>query len=336
MESLNVGIIRLSSLGDIITSLVFVEFLKSYNANKHIEISFIVDSAFRDIVADSPLIDNIIDLPLRAAKRDKKLVFEAIKRVRNLNRFDMLIDAQGLLKTALVGKFIKKDIFVGFDKDSAREKIASFFYDKKAHIAYKEHILKRQYELFRIAFLDICKMPKAFDLDILNARNTTIDSTFKAKDRIANILSPFVNNTKILFISEASKKDKQYPLKSFLQLALAIKNDIKNAKILLIWDKNEENIREFAKSDDVFFVLPHLNLDEIKALLSKMDLVIGGDTGITHCAWALKIPSITIYTSTNINRFILEGKKHFSHSLDSTNKQDFTNELIKSVKKAIL
>lgn len=344
-STLKIAIIRLSSLGDIITSLVFVEFLRrslSDSAGRKIEIAFVVDSAFRAIVEDSLLIDKIIDLPLRAAKKDKKLIFAIIKKVRNLWHFDMVIDAQGLIKTAIVGKCMQKRQFIGFDKDSIREKIASFFYDKKAQIPYNEHILKRQYELFKVAFLPYCQMPDEFDLAMLDSRHKIIGCSKKAKDKIATLLAPFAKNRKILFILETSKKHKNYPLESFLNLALAIKGEIDSAKIFLIWDKDESAIAEFGKSDEIFCVLPHLDFDEIKALLGSMDLVIGGDTGITHCAWALKIPSITIYISTNINRFKLDGERHFSHSLhsscDSTQPLDstkFTKELMTSVKKAL-
>lgn len=346
-STLKIAIIRLSSLGDIITSLVFVEFLRrsvgdSAKCDRKIEIAFVVDSAFRAIIEDSPLIDEIIDLPLRAAKKDKRLIFAIIKKVRNLWHFDMVIDAQGLIKTALVGKCMQKRQFIGFDKDSIREKIAAFFYDKKAKIPYKEHILKRQYELFKVAFLPYCQMPEEFDLAMLDARHKIFGCSKQAKDKIATLLTPFAKNRKILFVLETSKKHKNYPLESFLNLAIAIKSEINLAKIFLIWDKDRSAIAEFGKSDEIFCVLPHLDFDEIKALLGSMDLVVGGDTGITHCAWALKVPSITIYISTNINRFKLEGERHFSHSLDFScdstqqlDSSDFTNELMTSIKKAL-
>lgn len=332
-STLKIAIIRLSSLGDIITSLVFMEVLRRYlqESGKKIEITFIVDSAFRAIVEHSLLIDNIIDLPLRSAKKDKKLIIKIFKTLRNLPKFDIVIDAQGLLKSAIVGSFIKKNQFVGFSKDSAREKIAAFFYQKTAEIPYNKHILKRQYELFRVAFLEICKMPKDFCLQMLDSRHLSIDSSLCAKNHIANILSPFREYKKILFISESSKKDKEYPLLAFFYLAMRIKREIKNAKIFLIWDKNEAKIRDFSQKDDIFYLLPHLNFDEIKALLSNMDLVIGGDTGITHCAWALKVPSITIYISTNIKRFRLDGERHFSHLLNLP-KIDLLDDLLDNKK----
>lgn len=321
---LKVGIIRLSSLGDIISTVVFLDFIRAKfrQCGQKIEITFIVDTQFRDILADSAMIDRIVDLPLRASKKNKKLLFEIYKKTRQLGRFDILIDAQGLLKSALIGTLIKKKKFVGFSADSAREKVASLFYNKRAKIPYSAHILKRQYELFRVAFevdsanaLDSAvKWGQDFCLDFLENRNRAIASSTQAQAKIAEILAPFKANKKILFLSEASKRDKEFPLASFYALSQAIKREFEGAKIFLLWDKNEREIKVLGGKDEIFYTLPHLNLDEIKALLARVDLVIGGDTGITHAAWAMRVPSVTVYISTDIKRFALGGENHFSLS----------------------
>ena len=326
-STLKVAIIRLSSLGDIIVALVFLDLIKGKFTNRNVEISWIVDSQFRGILENSPLVDKIIDLPLRQSKKNKRLIFSIIKKVRSLGRFDKVIDSQGLLKSALIGKMLKKSEFIGYDKDSIREKIASFFYTKKAQIAYNEHILKRQYELFKVAF-DSVAWEGDFRLEMLDSRNRAIDSSKNAKAKIAEIIAqsdknpqnteniaPHKANKKILFLCETSKADKEFALTSFYALAKGLWSAYHNATIFLIWDKKESEIRALGAMDSRFCVLPHLNFDEIKALLGNMDLVIGGDTGITHCAWAMRVPTITIYVSTNIKRFALGGEKHYSLSV---------------------
>ena len=314
-SALKVGIIRLSSLGDIISTVVFLDFIRAKfrQCGQKIEITFIVDTQFREILADSAMIDRIIDLPLRASKKNKKLLFEIYKKTRQLGRFDILIDAQGLLKSALIGTLIKKKKFVGFSADSAREKVASLFYNKRAKISYNAHILKRQYELFKVAFDEVA-WEGDFRLQMLDSRNRTIDSSKSAKAKIAEILAPHKANKKILFLCETSKADKEFSLTSFYAIADGLWSDYKKATIFLIWDKKENEIRALGARDSRFCVLPHLDFDEIKALLGSMDLVIGGDTGITHTAWAMRVPSVTLYISTDIERFALGGENHFSIS----------------------
>jgi len=53
-------------------------------------------------------------------------------------------------------------------------------------------------------------------------------------------------------------------------------------------------------------IVPKINLNELKALVSKADLVIGGDSGPTHFAWALNRPSVTLFGPTPSERNILE------------------------------
>jgi heptosyltransferase-1 len=58
--------------------------------------------------------------------------------------------------------------------------------------------------------------------------------------------------------------------------------------------------------------MPRLDLNSLKALIAKADLLIGNDTGPTHMAWALNRPSITIFGptpvrmtyQTNINKVV--------------------------------
>ena len=52
-----------------------------------------------------------------------------------------------------------------------------------------------------------------------------------------------------------------------------------------------------ALSPDIF-ICEKLTIDSLKSLISKVDLVIGPDTGPTHMAWALNKPSITLFGST--------------------------------------
>ena len=59
-------------------------------------------------------------------------------------------------------------------------------------------------------------------------------------------------------------------------------------------------------------VLPRMDLNQLKAAVSRADLVIGGDTGPTHIAWANNVPSITLFGptlpctyATTLNRIVV-------------------------------
>ena len=57
-----------------------------------------------------------------------------------------------------------------------------------------------------------------------------------------------------------------------------------------------------AQQTDTINVLPRLDLNSLKALIAKVDLLIGNDTGPTHMAWGLNIPSITLFGPTPVSR----------------------------------
>ena len=335
---MKIAIIRLSSLGDIISTAVFLRFIKEEFSKKFgdVFITFIVDSAFREILQDSLYIDEICDIPLRASKSDKRLIFEIFKKLKSLQKFDLVIDFQGLLKSAIIGRILKSDEFVGYAKNSIREKIASYFYTKKIEIPYEEHILKRQYEIIK----NILDLDLDFSFSLLDNKKGVILPSNTAKNEMKKNIES--KKTNILFILEASKREKEYPLELFYEVAMGLKEQINNLAIYLIWDKKEKEIKNLGTKDSVFCTLERLNLDKIKALILDMNLIIGGDTGITHLSWALDIPAITLYGNTPLKRFELCGDKYISIShLNTTRilKNDFSINKIepkKIVESAIL
>ena len=80
------------------------------------------------IVSISAHINEIIKLNLKAIKTNKKEIINQLKLVNDYskNSYDLVVDAQGLIKSALVTRLLSKNR-VGFSKESIREKFASFF-----------------------------------------------------------------------------------------------------------------------------------------------------------------------------------------------------------------
>lgn len=99
-----------------------------------------------DLLKNNPHIDNILEVNLKSIKKNKREIFTQYKILRGYskNSYDIIIDAQGLLKSAIVSKIIKvAKVIAGFDKESIREGLASLFYNKKIHISYSENTIDR-------------------------------------------------------------------------------------------------------------------------------------------------------------------------------------------------
>ncbi|WP_152018583.1 lipopolysaccharide heptosyltransferase I [Aliarcobacter butzleri] len=279
-----IAIIKLSAMGDIIHAMVALQYIKRKYPN--LQIDWFVESAFAPILENNPDINEIIKLDLKSIKKDKKEIINQIKLIKKYktNSYDLVIDAQGLIKSAIVSFFLGKNR-VGFSKNSTREKLASFFYTKKVDIAYDKNAIERNVKVLSQALnFEITKD------DILNKKPFLF---YKNENEVIyEYLSKDKKN--VLFVIGASWPSKMYSKEKFAKI---INNLDENC--LITWgNEAEKNIADFIANISKAKVLPKLDLNSLKAIMSKVDLVIGNDTGPTHMAWALNIPSITLFGNT--------------------------------------
>ncbi|WP_123377838.1 lipopolysaccharide heptosyltransferase I [Aliarcobacter butzleri] len=279
-----IAIIKLSAMGDIIHAMVALQYIKRQYPN--LQIDWFVESAFAPILENNPDINEIIKLDLKSIKKDKKEIINQIRLIKKYkkNSYDLVIDAQGLIKSAIVSFFLGKNR-VGFSKNSTREKLASFFYTKRVDIAYDKNAIERNVKILSQALnFEITKD------DILNKKPFLF---YKNENEVIyEYLSKDKKN--VLFVIGASWPSKMYSKEKFAKI---INNLDENC--LITWgNESEKDIANFIANISKAKVLPKLDLNSLKAIMSKVDLVIGNDTGPTHIAWALNIPSITLFGNT--------------------------------------
>ncbi|GAA7638855.1 lipopolysaccharide heptosyltransferase I [Helicobacter pylori] len=329
---MKIAIVRLSALGDIVVSAVFLALIKERFANAQIE--WFVDERFGAILEHSPYIDKLHPIALKSTLTtfNPLKIFKLFKSLRAYE-YDIVIDMQGLIKSALITQMLKAPKKVGFDYASAREGLSAFFYSQKVSIAYNEPVLKRNFTLLFHAL----NLPQKEISESLNSRSKVFSYQDSPKIDALNLNE---NKLKILFVLETSKINKTYPIERFKELALALEN----FQICLLWHASEDKATALygaLKNQRDVLLLPKLTLNEVKALLFKMDLIIGGDTGITHLAWALQKPSITLYGNTPMERFKLESPINVSLTGNSNanyHKKDFSIQNIepKKIKECVL
>ncbi|GHS49735.1 lipopolysaccharide heptosyltransferase I [Helicobacter pylori] len=329
---MKIAIVRLSALGDIIVSAVFLAAIKERFTNAQIE--WFVDERFSAILEHSPYIDKLHPIALKSTLTtfNPLKIFKLFKSLRAYE-YDIVIDMQGLIKSALITQMLKAPKKVGFDYASAREGLSAFFYSQKVSIAYNEPVLKRNFTLLSHAL----NLPKKEISEGLSSRSKVFSYQDSPKIDALNLNK---NKPKILFVLETSKINKTYPIERFKELALALEN----FQICLLWHASEDKATALygaLKNQRDVLLLPKLTLNEVKALLFKMDLIIGGDTGITHLAWALQKPSITLYGNTPMERFKLESPINVSLTGNSNanyHKKDFSIQNIepKKIKECVL
>ena len=256
---MKIAIVRLSAIGDIVFSLVAAALIKQKFADA--DITWIVDERFVEVVEDTPFVDDIVALKLKPFGVSG--LIEAANKLKNLGEFDMVLDLQGLFKSAVVTSFLRSQKKVGYSYKSAREGVASFFYTHKCVSPYQKNIVERYIDLLNSAFGggfsldDVYKKPKLLGYKTQNQKTAQ-------------------NKKNILINMSASKPNKIYPQGRMQEVIAAFEDE----NIIMLDGAGQ------------------MGLNEIKAIVDSCDLVIGGDTGITHMAWAMNVPSVTIFGAT--------------------------------------
>ncbi|WP_372999752.1 lipopolysaccharide heptosyltransferase I [Sulfurimonas sp.] len=282
-----IAIVRLSALGDIVNSAVTLQFIHEKYPDAKVE--WITEEVFAPLLENHPLVSIVHTLNLKQLKKSKSfsLLKQIFLELRSLGEFDIIIDIQGLLKSAIVARLIGSNTH-GFDKSSAREGIASYFYKTTSSIAYDENIVKRN------TFLASDGL----------GFNISDEMLLHKKPIFETNEYPLENSDKknIAIVIGASWESKKYPKERVAELC----NELKENSIIL-WgsDAEKEDALWICDNSAYATIAPKLSLIELVSLISSVDLLIGNDTGPTHMAWAQNIPSITLFGPTT-TRMIYE------------------------------
>ncbi len=317
---MKIAIVKLSAMGDIIQSAFILQHIKKEFPNSKID--WIAEESFAPILENNPHIDSIKKLNLKSIKKSPLNIFKEIKKVKQIAKknYDLVIDLQANIKSAITSRLLCKNIY-GYDKNSAREKEASWFYKHKFNIPYHLNTIDRYRLLINKSLgLNITKE------DVLNQKPYLF---YKTKKEF---------NPEVVFIIGASWKSKIYPKEKVKRVIQAL-----DVKVTVPYSNQEEY--EFAKSlGDIDIV--KLNLNELKALISQAKLIIGNDTGPTYIAWANNIPSIVLFGPVPPDRIYCDEKTVLLKSPSKVNpykldKEDYSikeineNFIIKEAKRLL-
>ena len=270
-----------------------IQFIRKHIANAHI--SWFCDARFEQIARLLAGVDEVVALPLK----DKKFLksFEILRQKQG--QFDIIIDLQGLLKSALVSRILGKNIF-GFDRFSAKEGLASIFYTHKYSCNYDKNIILRN--------LELCAFALNFSFD--EKEILTKEPCFLKNSRISNENSRIPNknskipnensripsdnsripNRKILIAPFASESSKCYA-----HFASVIKGAKEFAQCFLVAGSEPEREKATKLASSGATLLAPLDLAQILEFMDTCDLIIGNDSGITHLAWAQNYATITLF-----------------------------------------
>jgi len=285
MPAPRILLVKLSSLGDVVHLAPAVTDLRERRPDARI--AWAVEGPYADLVRLHPGVDEVIPVGLRAlrARPWSPAAWRALRasrRALRAGRWDYVVDAQGLLKSACVARWSRSPLF-GLDSRSARERIAARFYDVKVAVRRDMHAVERNRALFGEIFGYVPDPPARYGLAAPAAPPPWVPAGRYA-----------------VLLHAASRREKRWPEDRWAALARLLAGD----GYAVVFPGGTVAEREAAarlarSAGPAASAAPAMALSEAAALLAHASGVIGVDTGLTHLAVALGVPTVGLYCSTS-------------------------------------
>ena len=288
-------IVRLGALGDVVHAIPVAAALR--RAFPAARIDWLVSAKHREILDLVPVIDRRLVVSDRPAPgsgpSDPKgtSLLAAIRELRS-SRYDVAIDLQGLIKSAVLARASGAPRVVGFAARYSRERIARLFYTDA-------------YDPGRGGLYDPRETRHVVDINLgllgmlgidAPAREFPIEAVDSATARIAREQT---GGRYALLNPGAAWPNKRWPPERLAAIAgeLFARHGLKS---VVLWGPGEEALASevAAGANGAAVVSPRTNIADVVALARGAAVMVSGDTGPTHIAAAVGTPIVGIYGPT--------------------------------------
>ena len=296
-------LVKLSSLGDVLHNLPIVWDLRARLPNAQID--WVVEEGYVHLL--TPLlskdgfrgVDRIIPFGLRRWKKNLLKLstwkeFFAFKKTLQETAYDVIIETQGLLKSAIVCSLAKKTpnaVIAGLanaTEFSGYEPIARSFYNQSVQVPIQCHAVDRSRWV----------MCSALDWPLINRQSAPqfypdqyIQSLQLSGKPIAQkLLAPYV-----LCFHSTAREAKRWPSSHWIALGKTLA--AQGYQVVLPWGNLAEQAvsKEIAAQIPNALVPPAFSIEDAFAVIAGAALTVGVDTGLTHLAAVLNKPTVEIY-----------------------------------------
>lgn len=274
-------LVKTSSLGDVVHNLPVVSDIRRHLPDAQID--WVVEASFADIARLHPAVRDVIPVALRRWRRSplqsRAEICTFIGRLR-AHEYDAIIDTQGLFKSAIVAR-AARGVCHGLDWQSSREPLRPF-YEHTYRVPWGQHAVTRNRSLAAQALGYAIDTPAVYGIVAPQRTHAWLSAARYA-----------------VLLHATSADRKLWPEPHWLELHKYL--FLNNIICVLPWGNTAEQARStrLAAAMQSAVVPPALALDELAALLSQAQAVVGVDTGLTHLAAALDAPTVGIYCATD-------------------------------------
>lgn len=284
-------IIKLSSIGDVVHTLPALGVLR--RAYPEAKIDWLVEEAASTLLKDHPMVDELIVVRRRSWLKDFSGNMRVARRLKK-NHYDMVIDFQGLFKSAVWVYLSKGKRRIGFA--GGREMSSLPLNDKLPPYDKEMHAVDRYLLLARYAAgvdAEAEGVEEDFPVHIAKEDEETVGRLL-AESGIAEGDAFFVVSTHARWVT------KLWSEANFAELIGKISRRY-NIRPVIIGSKDEvEKVRCIAEDagGDVVDLAGRTNLRELMALLKRADFLITLDSGPMHMSCAVATPVFAIFGPT--------------------------------------
>ncbi|GLR12563.1 ADP-heptose--LPS heptosyltransferase [Chitinimonas prasina] len=276
-------LIRMSSMGDIIHNFPAVTELRRHFPEAVVH--WVVEEAFVGLAGLHPGVNRIVPFALRRWRKKlwnggNRAEMRAFRSAIAESQYDVAIDSQGLLKSALVGK-LSGAALVGYTRHTVRDPLASLFYDRRFDIP-AVHVIERNRMLTGRALgyepegrLDYGIAPPQLSLDWQPQQ-------------------PYV-----VCLSATARDAKLWDEANWIALGQWLQGQ--GLQLVFPWGSDVEKARSqrLAAALPGSVVPPRFSLVEGARLLADARAAIGVDTGLMHLAAAVDTPTVGIFCDSD-------------------------------------
>ncbi len=303
--------VRLSSFGDVVFALPAAKALHASFPGTRL--AWVVEGPLAPLLEGAPFVDEILVADTRIwrksilGKGTREEISDFLRRGREFAP-ELIVDAQGLFKSALITGAFSAGRKVGFGFRTATERINGLFTDEHVEAAGRPHVVDRM-----LALAEHVAGKTGFERTpdvrhLVEREDPVVDSWLEQNgSRPFAVLQPF-----------SSKANKEWPAGDVVAFAEWLGKE--GIQPVLRWGPGEESRAEalitLSKKSSSSSSLSSSSQNRVPLLLApattpastarlsaRAALFVGADTGPTHLAAAAGTPTLALFGPTPAERF---------------------------------
>lgn len=276
-------------MGDLIHTFPALTDLSEHHPNEY-EITWLVEESFADIAKMHPMTKEVIIFGSRRwkknlFKRETWQEFGQFKKALRSEKWDLIIDCQGLFKSAIMTKIAAQKGTIptySYSKESIRDPFAARFYQHGFSVPKGLTAIERNRQLFG----------KIFDYTPAPLANFGIQHWDETSPLTPE--EPFA-----ALIHGTSAENKEWPEAKWIEIGNWLFE--KGILSILFWgsEREKERAKRIANKVPNAIVMPKVSIQEAGLILSKATLIIAVDTGFAHLANTQDRPVIGLFLGSH-------------------------------------